>query len=77
MGAPAIYTRLLDDQEMNRHLEKQDTLLFEGLVREWQEIELQVERLGFGDRYVVSQVGGRQGSTKVSPFDARSVVTGM
>lgn len=67
MGAKLIYTRLLGDQEMRGHLENRDTLLFEGLPREWQQIERQVERLGFGDRYVVSQRVSRQGFTQVDP----------
>lgn len=75
MRAATIYTRLLGDQELGAHLEKGDTLLFEGLGREWQQIERQVERLGFGDRFVVSQVRKRQNSTKVSPLETRSVVT--
>jgi len=67
VGAKLIYTRLLGDQEMRGHLENRDTLLFEGLPREWQQIERQVERLGFGDRYVVSQRVSRQGFTQVDP----------
>jgi len=72
MRAATIYTRLLNDQEMTAHLEKEDTLLFKGLGREWQPIERQVERLGFGDRYVVSQTGARESSTKVGLLKARS-----
>ena len=77
MHAETIYTRRLNDQEMSTHLEKHDTLLFRGLECEWQQIEKQVERLGFGDRYVVSQIRGRRSSTKVSPLEAREVVTRM
>lgn len=77
MRAATIYSRLLNDQEMAAHLEKEDTLLFKELGRERQQVERQVERLGFGDRYVVSQIGARQSSTKVSPLHARSIVTGM
>ena len=72
MRAETTYTRLLNDQEMSTHLENRDTLLFKGLGREWQQIERQVERLGFGDRYVVSQTGARESSTKVGPLKARS-----
>ncbi|MCX6930480.1 MAG: hypothetical protein NT154_45840 [Verrucomicrobia bacterium] len=77
MPAEITYVRLLTDQEICMHLEQQDTLLFVGLKREWQQIEHQVERLGFGDRYVVSQIAGRRSLTKVSPLQARSIVTGI
>lgn len=72
MSAETVYTHLLNDQEMSTHLEKQNTLLFEGLGREWQQIERQVDRLGFGDRYVVSKIGAGQDFTKVSPLATRS-----
>ena len=72
MRAETVYTRPLNDQEMSTHLENQDTLLFKGMGREWQQIERQVERLGFGDRYAVSQLSGRQSVTKVSPLKAQS-----
>ncbi len=42
---------------MRAHLQRKDTLLFKGLGREWQKIERQVELLGFGEVYVVSQRG--------------------
>ena len=77
MGAATVYTRLLNDQEMAAHLQEEDTLLFKELGREWQQVERQVERLGFGDRYVVSQIGARRSSTKVSPLHTRSIVTRM
>jgi hypothetical protein len=72
MRAETTYTHLLNDQEMSTHLDNEDTLLFKGLGREWQQIERQVECLGFGDRYVVSQISGRQSSAKVSPLKAQS-----
>ncbi len=56
---------------MSAHIEKKNTLLFKGLGREWQQIERQVERLGFGEVYVVSQRGSRHGSTKVTPLEGR------
>ena len=66
MGARVIYTSRLGDDEMRAHLEKEDILLFKGLGGEWQLIERQVERLGFGEAYVVSQRGSRDGDTRVS-----------
>jgi hypothetical protein len=38
-----------------------DTILFEGDRLRWQEIERQVERLGFGNCYIVSEVRGNEG----------------
>ena len=66
MAAKVIYTSRLEDHELRTHLENQDTVLFKGLGGEGQEIERQVERLGFGELYVVSQRGSREGDTKVS-----------
>ncbi len=60
----------MGDDQMHPHLENRDTLLFKGLGREWQQIEKQIERLGFGDAYLVSQVGSRSSSAKVSPTSA-------
>lgn len=67
VSSDVTYTRLLEDQEMRAHLEERDMLLFEGLGRQWQRIERQIERLGFAELYVVSQRGSRPGSTKVTP----------
>jgi len=60
-------TCLLRDEELSDHLRKGHTLLFKGLGKEWQEIERQVERLGFGETYFVSQLEGHESSTKLSP----------
>ena len=68
MAAQMIYDRLLQDQELRPHLEKGEALLFIGLGRDWQRIERQVERLGFGELYVISQRGSRLASTRVSPL---------
>ncbi len=66
MAAKVIYTSRLADDELRTHLENRDNLLFKGLGREWQQIERQVERLGFGELYVVSQRGLPSGDTRVS-----------
>jgi len=53
---------------MRSHLERGNTLLFEGLAGEWQTVERQIERLGFGEQYFVSLIKGRGGDlTKVMP----------
>jgi hypothetical protein len=50
-----VYTRLLSDEELRPHLERGDGIAFEGPGHEWEVIERQVERLGFGDTYAVSR----------------------
>lgn len=69
MSAEQTYTRLLADAELRAHLEKRDTLIFQGLGREWQQIERQVERLGFGELFIVSQRVSEQSSTRVTPLE--------
>jgi len=73
MAAHVIYTRPLQDDEIRMHLEKRETIVFKGLGREWQDIERQVERLGFGDLYIVSQRGSRNGDTRVSLLEAQAL----
>ena len=69
------YTRLLSDDELRAHLERGDTITFTEAVKGWQEIERQVERLGFGDQYAVSrgskpEATGSRSHTRVSPLRA-------
>ena len=59
---------MLSDEQMRLQLEEGHILVFEGLDRRWQEVEQQVERLGFGEEYLVLQAQGAHGSvTKVAP----------
>lgn len=53
-----VYTQLLSDDELLAHLERGDSITFQGPALEWQKIERQVERLGFGDQYTVSRAKG-------------------
>lgn len=67
-----LYARPLFDDELRPHLERGDSIVFTGSAHDWQEIEQQVERLGFGDRYVVSRTAragatGQRSLTRVSP----------
>jgi hypothetical protein len=67
-----VYTRPLSDEELRPHLERGDTVAFKGVGREWEEIERQVERLGFGDAYAVSRTrraggAGEEATVRVSP----------
>ena len=71
------YTKLLSDEELRLHLERGDTVLFKGMPKAWQDIERQVERLGFADEYAVSRTSRagatrEQDVTRVSPVRARS-----
>ena len=59
---------MLPDEKMRAHLESDHSLIFTGLSKNWQEVEKQVERLGFGEKYFVSRVQGVHGDhTKVAP----------
>lgn len=49
-----IYTKPLADQELRRQLEANHMVLFVGPSLKWQSVERQVERLGFGESYIVS-----------------------
>ena len=67
------YARALRDEELLPHLERGDTIAFTDAVKSWQDIERQVERLGFGDNYAVSRgskpdPAGRQSHTRVTPL---------
>jgi hypothetical protein len=48
------HTQALTDVELRRELEAGDTIFFIDRPLKWQEIERQVERLGFGELYIVS-----------------------
>jgi hypothetical protein len=61
----------LADGELRFQLEAGDTISFVGGEISLQKIERQVERLGFGDLYVVSATQGREGKStriQVKPF---------
>jgi hypothetical protein len=53
----------LTDDELRYWLKARETIFFVGPRPEWQEIERQVERLGFGKAYIVSATQGRQTTT--------------
>ena len=68
-----VYTRPLHDEELRTHLERGDTITFTEAVKDWQDIERQVERLGFGNDYAVSRgsrldPAGRLSHTRVTPL---------
>ena len=69
MSAKQVFSFFLSDEQMRAHLKNGSTLIFKGLEHEWQAIERQVERLGFGETYLVTQISGPHGGfTKVKPI---------
>jgi hypothetical protein len=56
-----IHIRPLADEELRPQLEARATIVFDGQTIQWHEIERQVERLGFGNLYVVSATQGPLG----------------
>ena len=58
------------------HLERGESIGFTGPAPHWQDIEEQIERLGFGGAYAVSRTGkgggkGEEDLIRVSPLHAR------
>ncbi len=63
------YTRSLSETELVQHLRSQDEILFRIPGIRWQDVERQVERLGFGDTFLVSAMKGTRGECcKVTPY---------
>ena len=66
------YTRALSETELLQHLRSQDELLLRAPGLRWQEVERQIERLGFGDRFFVSALTSARGDfCKVTPCPSR------
>jgi hypothetical protein len=62
-----ILVRPVSDNELRAQLEARDTILFVGEQVSWQDIERQVERLGFGELYIVSATQARgTGAPRIS-----------
>ena len=56
----------ITDAALRQQLEARDTIFFIGTDMSLQKIERQVERLGFGDLYIVSATQSRQkAATKI------------
>jgi hypothetical protein len=53
-----IHIRALNDDELLPQLESGDSIFFLGRRIEMQDIERQIDRLGFGERYIVSATQG-------------------
>jgi hypothetical protein len=68
MSDKLTFSYILSDDQMRAQLESGATLQFQGLESDWQTVERQVERLGFGQRYFVSRTSGPHGGlTRVTP----------
>ncbi len=69
------YTRALNDDELLAHLQSQDHVLLRVPGLRWQEVERQVERLGFGEAYFVAETQGSRGACcRIEPFRARAAL---
>jgi hypothetical protein len=55
------YTRPLNDQELAKHLSAQDQLVLRVPGLRWQDVERQVDRLGFGESFLVAETKGSRG----------------
>ena len=55
------YTRPLSDKELRAHLLSRDHLVLKVPNLRWQEVERQVERLGFGDTFFVAETKSSRG----------------
>ena len=68
-----LHSDCLTDEQLRAELEAKDTVVFDGTALNWQEIERQVERLGFGDTYIVSlakSMEGRHSTINLHPMRA-------
>lgn len=68
-----VCSQLLDDDELRPLLERGDTIVFDNLAREWENLERQVERLGYERTYAVSRgshpnAPGHMTTARLSPL---------
>jgi hypothetical protein len=70
VNAGRKYEEMISKEDLHRHLSARETLVFTGRGVKWQEVERQVEELGFGDLFYVANVAkGGVRVTKVSPIE--------
>ena len=70
MATRYCYAASLQNDQLRAHLANKDTLVFDYRAGSWQQIEKQIERLGFGESYIVAVLIGRRGRfTKVTPVE--------
>jgi hypothetical protein len=69
-GMKCIHDQGISDAELRSELEARDSIVFMGTDLSMQDIERQVERLGFGEDYIVSEVRSTEwsfGRIRVQP----------
>jgi hypothetical protein len=68
-----MFDSIMSDAQMRAQLERQEVFFFKKPASNWQSIERQIERLGFGDAYFVTCVSGGRGElTKITPAMAQA-----
>lgn len=65
-----IHTRILRDEELRPQLETGDVIFFLGRRVKLEEIERQIERLGFGELYIASETQGPKCRPSKNPSHA-------
>src|SRR5262245_25409154 len=69
------YDRRPSPAEFLRHLRAYDRLVINLRGIKWQEVEREIERLGFGDQFLVSAIKGKHGERcKIEPWKRQSPV---
>lgn len=72
MKARPTHNAPLSDEELSRLLSGQGEVLLNGSEKVWREVERQVERLGFGEAFLVSfRLAARGGVIRISPAPGR------
>jgi len=72
------FTRQLSDEELLPHLLSQNQLVLKVPGLRWQEVERQVERLGFGESFFVAETEGTRGRCcRIDPVGANPNSTGV
>jgi hypothetical protein len=62
------YNRLLTESELREHLRARHRVVLRIPGIEWHKIEREVERLGFGESFLVSSTNGKRGeSCRIGP----------
>ena len=68
MNQEIFFDHLLEDAELSPLLEAKHTIVFSDLANESRVIETQVDRLGYGDSYIVSHTKEPPGNeTRLTP----------
>jgi hypothetical protein len=67
------FDSILSDDQMRAQLERREVFFFKRPGPNWQLIERQIERLGFGEKYFVTCISAVRGElTKITPSMAHA-----